>query len=285
VNFDKIIELAIQESPEAQYLLGINKFLNEPESYEGIDWLTKAAKAGHKIANYTLGCIYYQGKSDNQYKKAIYYLERASSCDYPKADYLLGIAHHFGHGCPINLLKSKEFLETALQSGILEQSEIIISTLLIKNILTESVETKLENIIIKNINNNSNVKSLRKTFNVDKIQRNNQLILKIKAIYRNKCQICGVQLDIGNGQSYSEVHHIRPLGSPHNGPDVSENMIVVCPDHHAMFDRGAISIDLARKSALHKNIMNPIHGKKILILHHIEESYITYHNNFIFANF
>ena len=45
------------------------------------------------------------------------------------------------------------------------------------------------------------------------------------------------------GEYMSEVHHIRPLGK-HDGADIIENMIVVCPNHHAMFDRGAITISL-----------------------------------------
>lgn len=283
MNLDRITDLAFQESPEAQYLLGINKLLNEPEQYEGIYWLSKAAKSGHKVANYTLGCFYYQGTSENNYSKAIYYLKRASNSNYPQADYLLGIASYFGHGCPVDLIRSKELLETALQSCTLEQSEIIISTLLIQNIITESVDKKLESIIIENIYTGGNSTALRKEYNVNRIQRNQKLVSKIKKLYDNTCQICGVKIDLGNSQFYSEVHHIQPLGSPHNGPDVLENMIVVCPGHHAMFDLGAISINLTSKRVLHINVDNPINKKKISILHRIEKRYIDYHNDFIFG--
>jgi putative restriction endonuclease len=37
--------------------------------------------------------------------------------------------------------------------------------------------------------------------------------------------------------------HIRPLGAPHNGPDVKENIIIcLCPNHHVLFDSGAITL-------------------------------------------
>jgi hypothetical protein len=40
------------------------------------------------------------------------------------------------------------------------------------------------------------------------------------------------------------AHHIQPLGRPHCGPDCIENLIVVCPNHHAMCDYGAIKLAL-----------------------------------------
>lgn len=41
---------------------------------------------------------------------------------------------------------------------------------------------------------------------------------------------------------YSEAAHIRPLGAPHNGPDTEDNILCLCPNHHVLFDNGAISI-------------------------------------------
>lgn len=38
---------------------------------------------------------------------------------------------------------------------------------------------------------------------------------------------------------YAEAAHIRALGSPHNGPDVIENVLCLCPNHHVLFDNGA----------------------------------------------
>lgn len=46
-----------------------------------------------------------------------------------------------------------------------------------------------------------------------------------------------------DGTGYSEVHHIRPLGPPHDGPDESANMLVLCPNHQADFDNDVVQID------------------------------------------
>jgi putative restriction endonuclease len=46
---------------------------------------------------------------------------------------------------------------------------------------------------------------------------------------------------------YAEAAHIRPLGWPHDGPDVAENVLCLCPNHHVLFDRWQLSLtdDLA----------------------------------------
>jgi putative restriction endonuclease len=63
----------------------------------------------------------------------------------------------------------------------------------------------------------------------------------IKALYDDRCQICGTRLRCPAGP-YSEAAHIRPLGAPHNGPDTKGNILCLCPNHHVLFDNGAISI-------------------------------------------
>ena len=56
-----------------------------------------------------------------------------------------------------------------------------------------------------------------------------------------RCQICGIRLE-GPAGPYAEAAHIRPLGSPHNGPDTQDNIVCLCPNHHVLFDLGGISI-------------------------------------------
>ncbi|MCX5892441.1 MAG: HNH endonuclease, partial [Deltaproteobacteria bacterium] len=59
-------------------------------------------------------------------------------------------------------------------------------------------------------------------------------------------------------------HHIKPLGSPHDGPDVRENILCVCPNHHVMLDYGVIELD---------GVQLPGIGRE----------YINYHNEHIFG--
>lgn len=75
-----------------------------------------------------------------------------------------------------------------------------------------------------------------------RIVRNSQLALDVKEIYDHSCQVCGIQLPVLGG-FYSEAAHIKGLGEPHNGPDVLENLLCLCPNHHVLFDKGAFSIN------------------------------------------
>jgi putative restriction endonuclease len=53
--------------------------------------------------------------------------------------------------------------------------------------------------------------------------------------------MCGVRLETPAGP-YAEAAHIRPLGTPHNGPDTSDNILCLCPNHHVVFDHGGVTI-------------------------------------------
>jgi putative restriction endonuclease len=74
--------------------------------------------------------------------------------------------------------------------------------------------------------------------------RSTAVIQWVKALYRHGCQICSVQLRTASGL-YAEGAHIRPVGRPHDGPDVTSNVLCLCPNDHVKFDRGAIYVDSA----------------------------------------
>jgi putative restriction endonuclease len=77
---------------------------------------------------------------------------------------------------------------------------------------------------------------------IQRIVRDTALSRRVKEIHNFRCQICGVVLGSSAGP-YAEAAHIRPLGEPHRGPDIIENILCLCPNHHVLFDLGAISID------------------------------------------
>jgi 5-methylcytosine-specific restriction protein A len=106
-------------------------------------------------------------------------------------------------------------------------------------------------------------KALRKKRQIDAIIRNQKFVDDIKKLYQNTCQICGTRIQVRPGKYYSEVHHIKPLGPQHNGPDSKDNMICVCPNHHAMLDFFALKLDI---SLLQAN------------KHTLNEVYLAYHN-------
>jgi len=100
--------------------------------------------------------------------------------------------------------------------------------------------------------------------NTYRVLRDTKLARQIKYWYGNKCQICGHSIDLQNGNFYAEAHHIQPLGSPHNGLDVAENIICVCPNHHVQLDYGVMRLEKSRLK-MHPN-------------HSISDKYIDYHN-------
>lgn len=103
---------------------------------------------------------------------------------------------------------------------------------------------------------------------INRIIRDTEIARRVKIIHKYRCQLCGYTLDLGNGKLYAEAHHIKPLGNKHKGPDIVENVMCVCPNHHTLLDYGAIPINQTelRLSSGH------IFGDK----------YIQYHNSVIY---
>lgn len=78
-----------------------------------------------------------------------------------------------------------------------------------------------------------------------RILRDTNLTLRVKVKCAFECQLCGLSLTLPDGSRYTEAHHVQPLGSPHDGPDIEANVLCVCPNHHAALDFGAIQLKRA----------------------------------------
>lgn len=111
-----------------------------------------------------------------------------------------------------------------------------------------------------------------------RVVRDSKISRDLKSLYENKCQICGKSIHLKN-YDYSEVHHIKPLGKKHDGPDTMDNMIVLCPNHHVEFDYGAIAIDPQTLTIIHKEKNSHINGKKITLLenYQLNPEFLQYH--------
>ena len=66
---------------------------------------------------------------------------------------------------------------------------------------------------------------------INKVRKLNSAIgNSLKALYENRCQICGHNFSIRYGTSIVEAHHIVPYTvSLNNNPD---NILILCPNHH-----------------------------------------------------
>lgn len=67
-----------------------------------------------------------------------------------------------------------------------------------------------------------------------RIIRDTALAERVKEEHDHTCQICKTRIELTGGETYAEAHHVVPLKE--GGPDVKENIMCVCPNHHAMLD-------------------------------------------------
>jgi putative restriction endonuclease len=82
---------------------------------------------------------------------------------------------------------------------------------------------------------------------VQRIVRNTIVAQEVKKAHGDRCQVCGARLELPEGKTYSEAAHVQPLGLPHNGPDIAENILCLCPTDHVRFDHGAIYVNAGVK--------------------------------------
>lgn len=116
------------------------------------------------------------------------------------------------------------------------------------------------------VNDTKTAKVLTTTY---RILRDTELARRVKLIHDFECQICGHTIVLPDGSRYAEAHHIQPLGSPHDGPDVMGNILCLCPNHHAECDLGVNQLDLSS--------LRHVDG------HNVDEAYIEYHNREVYA--
>ena len=81
----------------------------------------------------------------------------------------------------------------------------------------------------------------KKNYTVTRVVRDTEMARCIKRLHKHRCQVCGIQLLTPAG-AYAEAAHMRPLDKPHDGPDSSDNILCLCPNHHVLFDLFGFSI-------------------------------------------
>lgn len=102
---------------------------------------------------------------------------------------------------------------------------------------------------------------------VRRIVRDTAIVRDLKALHRDTCQRCGKRLKLGVAGFYSEGHHLRPLGRPHDGPDNASNISILCPKCHALLDFASVELE-ATALRVHK-------------AHSLAEEHIEYHNRLV----
>ena len=119
---------------------------------------------------------------------------------------------------------------------------------------------------------------------IQKLNRNIKNSEDIKSLYDYQCQVCEIKLDTPKKfPSIAIGAHIRGVGRPHDGPDVLENMLCLCPNHHEQFDKFSFYID---PSTLEVNGLKEFERKKILTSkrHSIDPEFLKYHLDLYFKH-
>jgi putative restriction endonuclease len=110
---------------------------------------------------------------------------------------------------------------------------------------------------------------------VQRIVRNTEVSRRVKKLHDWTCQICGTRIAIAPG-AYAEGAHIRPLGRPHDGPDVEGNVLCLCPNDHVRLEYGALVIadDL---SVVDTRTRVSVGKLRTLLAHRIDPAHLRYH--------
>ncbi len=118
-------------------------------------------------------------------------------------------------------------------------------------------------------------KVTRSEATVNKLKRNIGLSEKLKSMYNHRCQVCGIRLKSPMGPIAIGAH-IRGLGRPHDGPDIIENMLCLCPNHHDQFDHLSYFID---PDTLYIKGLDEFEGKTLEVhsQHRIDIQFLDYH--------
>lgn len=75
-------------------------------------------------------------------------------------------------------------------------------------------------------------------------QYNVRIITSLKKLYNNRCQICGCSCGEEYGVSVIQAHHIELFSETHNND--SDNIMIVCPNHHAIIHSANPVFDRSR---------------------------------------
>lgn len=142
--------------------------------------------------------------------------------------------------------------------AVYQGQELISNYLQIENFENELEQHEIENSVeidseeinketlFKKITECENDKSEKITINGKTYKRDNYLMVQIKKYRDYKCQLCSTTILKANGEYYIEACHIKPKAE--GGKDNLDNILVLCPNCHKLFDYGSRSSEKKSKA-------------------------------------
>ena len=122
------------------------------------------------------------------------------------------------------------------------------------------------------------LKPPKKEYTVSRTIRNTTIAKEVKELHDHRCQVCGDRRE-RDDSGYAEAHHIHPLGAEPPGPDQKQNILILCPNHHADFDFGMLSVDPETLEIEH-HYDEAVNGNTLTTQsgHEIDPEHLQYHN-------
>ena len=106
--------------------------------------------------------------------------------------------------------------------------------------LADKLETKLPR-----------VSAERKREILKEYQRNRTIVQRLKEMYTGRCQICAFDPITVYNVNASAGHHIHYLSR--GGQDILENLVLVCPNHHAVIHADEAVFDYGQRKFIFSN--------------------------------
>ncbi len=191
------------------------------------------------------------------------------SCDY-KLPVRLTRGHQIKNGPEHGYRYDGLYYVTSYERILGKSGFLICRFHLHSELILKDLENKLEDTLPKSYESVERTKTT-----INKLNRSVKNREGIKKIYDSRCQICGVFLKRPDNNGIAIGAHIKALGMPHEGPDVVENMLCLCPNHHAQFDAYSFFID-PENLTIHG--IEGLEGQKLKIIKHkINKEFLSYH--------
>lgn len=117
----------------------------------------------------------------------------------------------------------------------------------------------------------------------DEASQESEAVRELKAVYNFTCQLCNHPLTRGYGEPIVFGYYLQPLDE--GGPDAPENLLILCPNHRALFEAGSLALDIERRRVVHIDPRDRQNGRALVIKHQISPAFIEYHNRKVFKAF
>ncbi|MFF2778237.1 YDG/SRA domain-containing protein [Streptomyces sp. NPDC058052] len=116
----------------------------------------------------------------------------------------------------------------------------------------------------------------RRAVMTQRIVRSTKRANRVKELHDYTCQVCALRIATPTG-AYAEAAHVRPLGRPHNGPDRTDNILCLCPNHHVAFDFGMLTIGDDGTIHERENHGGPPRRLRTVPGHDVDLAHLAYH--------